>query len=157
MAKEIERKFLVDSTAYRTEASAAKHIRQGYLCRYAAEADIRATVRVRITDHTHARLTIKSPNCGDVRSEWEYDIPVAEAEDMLAELCDPTRIIDKTRYIVEAAGGLRWEVDEFHGRLEGLTVAEIELPDSDAPLPSPLPPFIGREVTSDPQYYNSNL
>ncbi len=157
MAKEIERKFLTSGTGYRQQAIGSKHIRQGYLCRYTPGGEIRATVRVRITDDSRARLTVKSPNCGTVRGEWEYDIPVAEARAMLDELCEQARIIDKTRYVVPAGDGLLWEIDEFHGRLDGLTVAEIELPDASAPLPTPLPAFIGREVTADPYYYNSNL
>lgn len=147
MAKEIERKFLVTDSSYRTMASAERHIVQGYLSR-----DPRATVRVRIADG-RAWLTVKGRNDGAVRDEWEYEIPLSDARDMLSR-CATGRVIEKTRYIVDY-DGRRWEVDEFGGELRGLTVAEIELTSADEQ--PELPPFVGDEVTGDPRYYNSAL
>lgn len=147
MAKEIERKFLVRGDSYRALASHVREMAQGYVCR---EPD--STVRVRVADGK-GYLTVKTRNRGAVRDEWEFEIPAAEAREMLAEACGG--LIEKTRYVVPAGDGLSWEVDEFHGRLEGLVVAEIELPREDAPFV--IPPFIGEEVTGDPRYYNSNL
>lgn len=148
MAKEIERKFLVTDDSFKALAIGKKEIRQGYLC-----VDPDSTVRIRITDST-AFITVKSRNKGCVRDEWEYAIPVSDASQMLD--CCHGRTIEKTRYIVPAGeDNLVWEVDEFHGRHEGLVVAEIELPSSDTTF-NPAP-FIGREVTGEPQYYNSVL
>ena len=117
MAKEIERKFLVINDTYRTLAVRTMEISQGYLSRRRE-----ATVRVRIAGG-RAYLTVKGPNEGAVRDEWEFDIPVAEAAEMLARVAEPP-VLSKTRYIV-AADGLTWEVDEFHGALEGLCVAAV--------------------------------
>ncbi len=143
MGREIERKYLVKDDSYRALATEAHHIRQAYL---STVPD--ATVRLRILD-SQAFITVKGRNHGAERSEWEYEIPVADAEEMLAQ-CSQTPILDKTRY---RAG--RWEIDEFHGPLEGLVVAEIELEDADETFA--LPEFIGEEVTGDPRYYNSTL
>lgn len=147
MAKEIEKKYLVNSSSYRETASARHNIVQGYLCR-----DINATVRIRILDDK-AFLTIKGRNHGIVRDEWEYPIPTADAKEML-ERCTKGSIIEKTRYIVPS-GDLNWEIDEFHGSHSGLVLAEIELPDEKTDFR--LPDFIGTEVSGDPRYYNSNL
>lgn len=147
MAKEIERKYLVTDTSYREVATEKRHIIQAYLNR-----DPNATVRVRIAGDM-AFLTIKGKNSGAVRDEWEYTIPISDARNMI-ERCATGRIIEKTRYIVPF-GGYLWEVDEFGGELEGLTVAEIELPSADTEFS--LPSFIGDEVTGDPRYYNSSL
>ena len=148
MAKEIERKFLVCGTEYRTQAEARYEIMQGYL-----SADPDATVRVRIAGD-NAFITVKSRNSGAVRNEWEYPVPAADAREML-RVCNRGRLIEKTRYIVSAGNGLRWEVDEFHGALDGLVVAEIELPSEDTVFG--LPAFVGEEVTGDAHYYNSSL
>lgn len=145
MSVEIERKFLVINDDYKRMATACHRIVQGYL-----STDPQATVRVRVLD-SRAFVTIKSKTVGCSRGEWEYAVPVADVEEMLA-LCQAK--IEKTRWVVPF-GGRAWEVDEFGGRLEGLVIAEIELPSEDAPYD--LPPFAGREVTGDPQYYNSNL
>lgn len=141
MAKEIERKFLVKDTSYRAEAAKVEKIAQGYL-----SVNPQAVVRVRIKD-CRGFLTIKSITVGATRDEWEYEIPLTDAEDML-DLCDGQSIIKKTRYHVG-----RWEIDEFQGRHEGRIVAEIELdsPDEEFELPS----FIGEEVTGKKEYYNS--
>lgn len=147
MAKEIERKFIVNGNSYREAASGVRHIVQAYLSR-----EPRATVRVRIADD-RAYLTVKGRNEGAVRDEWEYEIGVGDARDMI-ERCAEGRIIEKYRYIV-IYDGLRWEVDEFAGDLKGLCIAEIELSDPEQKFE--LPPFVGEEVTGDPRYYNSAL
>ena len=147
---EIERKYLVTSDCYKEMAVARYHIRQGYISR-----EKTGTVRVRITDDK-AYLTIKGkPAAGHfARYEWEKEIDVKEAEELM-KLCQGT-IIDKTRWIVPAMEeGLKWEVDEFHGKHEGLVVAEIELASEEQIVA--LPAFIGKDVTNDPQYYNANM
>lgn len=147
---EIERKYLVTSDCYKEMAVARYHIIQGYISR-----EKTGTVRVRITDDK-AYLTIKGkPAAGHLaRYEWEKEIDVYDAEELM-KLCQGT-IIDKTRWIVPAAeAGLKWEVDEFHGKHEGLVVAEIELEREDQSFEKP--DFIGDEVTHDPRYYNANM
>lgn len=131
-------------------AIARYHIIQGYISR-----EKTGTVRIRITDDK-AFLTIKGkPAAGHfARYEWEKEIDVTEATELL-QLCQGT-IIDKTRWIVPAAEeGLKWEVDEFHGKHDGLVVAEIELLHEDQVVE--LPCFVGKEVTDDPRYYNANM
>ena len=147
---EIERKYLVTSDCYKEMAVARYHIIQGYISR-----EKTGTVRVRITDDK-AYLTIKGkPAAGHLaRYEWEKEIDVYDAEELM-KLCQGT-IIDKTRWIVPAAEeGLKWEVDEFHRKHEGLVVAEIELEREDQSFEKP--DFIGDEVTHDPRYYNANM
>ena len=146
MGKEIEHKYLVKDTTYKEMARTSHHIVQGYLQR-----DPLRTVRVRIRDE-RGFITVKGLTRGDTRLEFEYEIPLADAREMIG-MCEG-KVIDKTRWIVDF-GGYIWEVDEFHGDREGLTVAEIELRDSSHAYP--LPPFAGKEVTGDPAYYNSNL
>ncbi len=146
MATEIERKFLVDDMSFKAMAVSSSHITQGYL-----SPNKEATVRVRVRDD-RGYLTVKGPNQGAMRSEWEYEIPVSDARQMLA--LTRTRLLDKTRYIVPFEGR-NWEVDVFHGELAGLILAEVELPAADAKVA--LPPFVGPEVTGDPRYYNSTL
>lgn len=145
MAVEIERKFLVAGEAWRDGAEAVPYA-QGYLSRGTGR-----TVRVRLAG-TKGFLTVKGPVNGISRDEFEYSIPAEDALSML-RLCDGP-IIEKRRYRITHAGHL-WEVDEFRGDNEGLIVAEVEL-SSEADTPS-LPPWVGREVTGDPRYYNSNL
>jgi adenylate cyclase len=144
MAIEIERKFLVQGTQWRTGAGTRIH--QGYLNR-----DKARTVRVR-TRGDQAFLTVKGLTHGASRAEFEYEIPLADAEELL-KLCDGP-IIDKHRYIV-VHDGSKWEVDEFHGDNSGLVVAEIELQSKDQHFTRP--PWLGREVTDDNRYYNSSL
>ena len=150
---EIERKYLVTSDCYKELAVARYHIRQGYISR-----EKTGTVRVRITDDK-AYLTIKGkPAAGHfARYEWEKEIDVQEAEELM-KLCQGT-VIDKTRWIVPAETidnlQLIWEVDEFHGKHEGLVVAEIELDNEEQSFE--IPDFIGDEVTHDPRYYNANM
>lgn len=146
---EIERKFLVTDDTYIRMAVARYNIRQGYISREKG-----ATVRVRIIND-HAFLTIKGkPAKGHfARYEWEKEIDLSDAK-ALMKLCQGT-IIDKTRWIVLTDQNLRWEVDEFHGKHEGLVVAEIELESEDQSFEKP--DFIGDEVTNDPRYYNANM
>lgn len=146
MAKEIERKFLVVGDSYKALATRSDEIAQGYL-----STDSDRTVRVRIKGGK-AFLTVKTRNQGITRNEWEYEIPLADAREML-ECCGT--VLRKTRYYVPAGEGLTWEVDEFHNPHPGLTVAEIELPSEDTPFA--IPSFIGKEVSGDPAYYNSSL
>lgn len=147
MAKEIERKFLVINDDFKSMAQEIHSIKQGYL-----STRKEATVRVRVKDD-QAYLTIKGINLGATRDEWEYPIPATEARKMLYQLTIGT-LIDKTRYIVPFKGHT-WEIDLFHGRHSGLILAEIELSSEDETFH--LPPFIGKEVTGDPAYYNSTL
>ncbi len=147
MAKEIERKFLVRDNSFIQMANRSFTIRQAYI-----SSVPEATVRVRVSGSS-AWLTVKGLNHGAVRSEWEYAVPVEDAERMAIELAGGWAI-DKTRYIVEYEGFV-WEIDVFAGRLAGLVVAEVELPSADCrPV---LPPFVGEEITDDPRYYNSAL
>lgn len=148
MAKEIERKFLVkgDFKPFVTEET---RITQGYISSVAER-----TVRIRILGDK-GFITIKGIGnaSGASRYEWEKEIPVNEAGELLA-LCEPG-VIDKTRYIVPEISGLKFEVDEFYGENEGLTVAEIELPSEDFPFEKPA--WLGREVTGKIRYYNAML
>lgn len=147
MAKEIEHKFLVKDDSYRSLARCSHEITQAYVARME-----RGVVRVRILDE-RAYITLKSRNTGMSRDEWEYEIPVADAREIVARLTDGN-VIRKTRYVVDYEGYV-WEVDEFHGNLQGLVVAEVEVPSEDC-CPA-LPPFIGREVTGERRFYNSVL
>ena len=146
MAFEIEHKYLVNDDSYKKMAVKKVEIRQGYLSRLPER-----TVRVRTRDK-QGFLTVKGKNHGDTRLEFEYEIPYEDACEMLA-LCEPG-MIEKTRWLVKF-DGLVWEVDEYHGAREGLTVAEVEIPKSG--LHYSIPPLAGRNVTGDPAYYNSNL
>ncbi len=148
MLQEIERKFLVEGD-YKSLVIKSLRITQGYLSSVPER-----TVRVRIKDDS-GYLTIKGPmnKTGISRFEWEMEIPVEEAK-VLMELCEPG-VIDKTRHIIPASGGLFFEVDEFHDENKGLIVAEIELPNENRLFEKPL--WLGREVTGDKRYYNSML
>ena len=148
MAKEIERKFLVDGDGWRPGAVGVPY-RQGYL---SAGADARCTVRARVAGE-RAWLTIKGRPSAGSRDEYEYPIPVADAEEILERLCVGDRI-EKTRYRV-AHAGRTWEVDEFGGENAPLVVAEVELESIDAEVS--LPPWVGLEVTYDPRYTNAAL
>ena len=147
---EIERKYLVTSDSYKQMAVARYHICQGYISR-----EKTGTVRVRITDDK-AYITIKGkPIAGHfARYEWEKEIDVQEAKELM-KLCQGT-IIDKTRWIVPTSeAGLKWEVDEFHGKHEGLTLAEIELTSEEQQVEKP--DFVGEDVTWDSRYFNANM
>ena len=138
---------LVKSKAWQAAADGGRRIRQAYLSNTAKNS-----VRVRIIDDAAARLTIKSGYRGIVRDEFEYDIPVSDAVDLIR--LRQSTIIDKVRYKVEYAG-LVWEVDEFFGANAGLVLAEVELEDEDHDLD--VPAWIGREVTGDKRFNNSQL
>ena len=148
MAQEIERKFLVKGD-YKPYVIKEAKIIQGFLSSVPER-----TVRVRITGDK-GFLTIKGIGnaSGVSRFEWEKEISEEDARSLL-ELCEPG-IIDKTRFTVPEAGGLKFEVDEFYGDNEGLTVAEIELPAEDHPFEKP--EWLGEEVTGDTRYYNAML
>jgi CYTH domain-containing protein len=146
MGKEIERKFLVKDNSWRALAPGTKY-RQGYL--NSAKERI---VRVRTIDDK-GYLTIKGITSGATRAEYEYEIPVTEAEAMLDELCEKP-LIEKKRYKIDYEK-LIWEVDEFFGENQGLIVAEVELESEDQDYEKP--GWIGDEVTGDPKYFNSNL
>lgn len=144
MATEIERKFLVTSDVWRDTADSGTRFRQGYLI--GAE---KASVRIRI-EGEKANINIKSATLGVRRQEYEYEIPLAEAEEMLDTLCEQPQI-EKIRYHVPV-GAHTWEVDVFAGDNEGLIVAEVELADEEESFEQPL--WLGREVSDDTRYYN---
>lgn len=147
MALEIERKFLVTDDGWRALCDNPQRIRQAYLARSKMNS-----IRVRIVDEHRGRLTIKSRYRGISRDEFEYDIPVGEALELL-DLRHGS-VIEKARYRVPI-GGLVWEVDVFHGANEGLIVAEVELTCEDQPID--MPRWVGREVSDDMRYQNSAL
>jgi len=144
MPVEIERKFLVKGNGWRQGQGV--RICQGYLNR-----DKERTVRVR-TVGEKAFLTVKGCVSGCVHTEYEYEIPVSHAHELL-KICDGP-VLEKIRYTVDV-GGLQWEVDEFLGENEGLIVAEVELQNENQGID--LPDWAGEEVTGDPRYYNSSL
>lgn len=144
MAIEIERKFLVTGDAWRS--APAVFYSQGYLNR-----DKSRTVRVRIAGE-EAFLTIKGQSVGASRAEFEYPIPLWDARELLG-LCEQPLVEKYRRKILFE--GLVWEVDEFLGENQGLVVAEVELPDEMAHFTKP--EWVGKEVTDDPRYFNSNL
>lgn len=146
MPQEIERKFLVNGDEWRAGAQGEIY-KQGYIVSNAEHS-----VRVRII-RDRAYLTIKSGVKGISRAEFEYEIPVEDAQEMLQTLCQPP-LIEKTRYKI-AINGLIWEVDEFSGVNAGLVLAEIELTDEAQIID--LPAWVGEEVSHDPRYFNSNL
>lgn len=146
MPIEIEHKYIVANNSYKELVTKSIHICQGYLSK-----DKERTVRIRIADN-NAYITIKGRNQGDTRVEYEYPIPHKDAENLLQLCVQP--ILEKYRHIVEYAGN-KWEIDEFKGALSGLVLAEIELPSSDYKYD--IPPFVGKNVTNDIRYYNSNL
>ena len=147
---ETELKFLPKNDEWRSQAMRHVMIKQGYFTR--AED---YNVRVRIIDGKSAKLTIKSKKLesGISRYEFEYPVPLEDAETMMAEFCGK-RIVEKTRHYVDFAGH-RWEVDEFFGANEGLVVAEIELESADETFEKP--DWAGEDVTADNRYGNQNL
>ena len=147
MAVEIERKFLVVNDDWRQQVRDHFVLKQGYLI-----ATKQASVRVRVqADRAH--LNIKSITLGVSRQEFEYPIPLQDANTILTTLCE-TPIIEKTRYLVPF-GGKEWEIDVFAGDNEGLIVAEIELHDVNENFDKP--DWLGEEVSQDPRYYNTCL
>jgi len=145
MGVEIERKFLLQGEGWRNLGTAVT-MRQGYL-----SSDKARVVRVRI-EGDQACITIKGKSVGATRGEWEYPVPLHDAEELLA-LCEQP-LVEKTRRRIEHAGHV-WEVDEFFGANAGLVVAEIELDSEDAAFDKPA--WVGEEVTHDARYYNSSL
>lgn len=146
MAKEIERKFLVKNSIFKKLAK-AEYYRQAY---FNTGDDV--TVRVRITADK-AFLTIKSKTFNATRDEYEYEIPIKDAGEMIEKFCKKPGIA-KYRYKINYKGFL-WEVDEFIGKNKGLIVAEIELPHTDEKFSKP--DWVGEEVTGNPNYYNNNM
>lgn len=147
MGTEIERKFLVNNDSWRTQANAETRMRQGYL---ANQKNV--SVRVR-TGKGRAFLNIKSATLGIRRKEFEYEIPLADAEELLDQLAlQPC--IEKTRYKV-SCGAHVWDLDVFAGENAGLVVAEVELESEDEPFEKP--EWAGDEVSGDPKYYNVSL
>jgi len=146
MAIEIERKFLVRDDTWRGLGE-GDHYRQGYLSTVPER-----TVRVRAAAGK-GYLTIKGKTVNATRAEYEYVIPLQDADAMLDELCERP-LIEKTRYRIDHQG-LVWEVDEFEGENAGLVIAEVELAGADQAIR--LPDWIGEEVTDDARYYNASL
>ena len=146
MAQEIERKFLVKGESWKALAQGTTY-RQGYL-----NSVKERTVRIR-TVGDKAFLTIKGLTVGATRTEYEYEIPMADCNAMLDALAERP-LIEKKRYKVDF-GGLTWEIDEFFGENAGLIVAEVELKTEDQAFKKP--DWIGEEVTRDPRYFNANL
>jgi CYTH domain-containing protein len=146
MAQEIERKFLTKSDAWRSQAR-GRFYRQGYL----STAKER-TVRIR-TIKNEGYITVKGIAKGAARAEYEYEIAVTDANEMLDTLCEQP-IIEKMRYEIEH-NELIWVVDEFDGVNKGLILVEVELSDENQKIA--LPDWVGAEVTGDPNYFNSNL
>ncbi|MCH8021685.1 CYTH domain-containing protein [candidate division KSB1 bacterium] len=146
MAQEIERKFLTKSDAWRSNAI-GRFYRQGYLSTVKER-----TVRIR-TIRNEGYITVKGIAKGAARAEYEYEIPVKDANEMLDTLCEQP-IIEKMRYEIEH-NELIWLVDEFEGVNKGLILVEVELSDENQKIV--LPDWVGAEVTGDPNYFNSNL
>ena len=148
MNLEIERKFLIKNLDFKTESFEKKYLKQGYL-----NADKNRTVRIRIADEK-AFITIKgkSNKAGTTRFEWEKEIPLSEAEELLL-LCEPS-IIEKHRYLIKK-GTHTFEVDVFLGDNLGLLVAEIELNSENETFEKPT--WLGNEVTGELKYYNSSI
>lgn len=167
MAQEIEHKYLIREKKYQ-ELANPTYYRQGYIPTVNG-----MTVRIRIAG-THAYTTFKDHAVGLTRHEFEYEIPVSDAQQMLSLMCENPQI-EKNRYVIALENcqdvegnpctaslpdgtkieGLHWEVDEFLGENEGLIVAEIEVPSEDVVVT--LPTWIGEEVTGNHKYYNSQL
>lgn len=147
MAIEIEHKFLLANDDWRRDIKKSVLYKQGYL-----SSEPTSSIRVRIAD-TNAWLNLKSATIGTQRLEFEYEIPVSDAEEIINALCKKP-IIEKIRHFVPNDHFL-WEIDEFAGENEGLIVAEIELPKPGQAFPKPA--WLGEEVTHELRYYNNNL
>jgi adenylate cyclase len=147
MAIEIEHKFLLSNNNWREQIARSVKYRQGYLSSQAT-----SSIRIRIIDD-HAWLNIKSATIGTHRHEYEYEIPLHDANEIINMLCRKP-IIEKTRHFVTHDGNT-WEIDEFDGDNRGLIIAEIEL--SEIGKPFSKPHWLGEEVTHDLRYYNNNL
>jgi adenylate cyclase len=147
MTIEVEHKFLIANDNWRKHITKSIKYRQGYLSSLATNS-----IRVRISDD-HAWLNIKSATIGTYRHEYEYEIPLSDANEILNNLCKKP-LIEKTRHFVTHDTNI-WEIDEFEGENKGLIVAEIEL--SEIGQPFSKPDWLGKEVTYDLRYYNNNL
>ena len=147
MGVEIERKFLLVNEQWRLTIRESRVMRQGYIV-----GSEKASVRVRVAGKK-ANLNIKSAQLGVFRKEYEIDLALSDANEMLDSLCQGP-LIEKTRHFVPFADHL-WEVDEFHGDNQGLVVAEIELKAVDETFAKPA--WVGEEVSDDPRYYNVSL
>jgi adenylate cyclase len=147
MATEIEHKFLLRDDRWRQQVERSVWMRQGYLT-----SDARCSVRVRVAGG-QGFLNIKSGTLGIQRSEYEYPIPLAEAEEILDALCEKP-LLEKTRHFVHV-GDHVWEIDEFAGANAGLIVAEVELSRPDEAFARP--DWAGEDVSHDIRYYNSQL
>ena len=145
MGIEIERKYLVKRDSWKNHTEDGLSCKQGYLY-----ADVEKTIRVRIMGEK-AYLTVKGKSAGISRSEFEYEIPVSDASDLM-NLCD--NIIEKTRYLIQHKGMI-WELDIFEGSNNGLMIAEIELESEDQHFE--FPNWVGKEVSDDSRYYNACL
>lgn len=146
MGTEIERKFLLANDTWRGLATGKRYC-QGYI-----NSGTQGTVRIRTVEE-NGFLTIKGPTRGLVRAEYEYLIPVSDAREMLANLCNRP-LIEKIRYTIDFYGSI-WEIDEFQKENDGLYIAEIELEHPQQQFV--IPPWVGREVSDDPRYRNSCL
>lgn len=147
MAKEIERKFLVASDGWRERADKGIDLRQAYVVTMNDRS-----LRVRIHGDKWARLTIKIGKSALVRNEYEYDLPMEDAREMLTQAVGI--VIEKRRYRVPHKG-FTWEVDVYGGALKGLVVAEVEMKrETDMPA---LPDWVGQEITGDRRYSNQSL
>lgn len=147
MAQEIERKFLVVSDSWKRDVVSSSLLRQGYL-----SANSKASVRVRSKDDQKAALTLKGAARGISRAEYEYDIPIEDARELL--IMAAPHVLEKRRHIVPF-GGLTWEIDVFEGRHAGLVIAEVELGREDQHVE--LPDWVGTEVSADERYFNASL
>jgi len=147
MGIEIERKFLLKNDNWRGQVIESRRILQGYLTQNSGKS----SVRVRL-DGAAANLNIKSRELAIKRQEYEYPIPVTDAQIMLQTLCDG--VLEKTRYLVDYQGSI-WEIDEFSGDNAGLLVAEIELQSEDQSFARA--DWLGEEVSEDVRYYNVSL
>lgn len=143
---EIEHKYLVKDSSFKGMVTESHTISQGYLSREKSK-----TIRIR-TIESKGFITIKTKTMIDSRKEFEYEIPFSDAAELL-NICEPP-VIKKIRHIVPFEGFI-WEIDEFLDDLQGITLAEIELPDSNTKYV--IPDFIGENVTNNPNYYNSNI
>jgi len=144
---EIERKFLVKNNKWKRNASEGFEIKQAYFANLKGKS-----VRIR-TVGEKGFLTIKGPRVGISRDEFEYEIPLADANQLIKNYCD-SNLISKKRYKVNFEGNT-WEIDEFSGDNQGLILAEIELESPDEKIT--LPDWLGKEVGTDNRYYNSKL
>lgn len=147
MALEIEHKFLLANDDWRNHIQRSVRYRQGYLSSLPT-----SSIRIRVSDN-HAWLNIKSATIGTQRHEYEYEIPLPDADELLTTLCKKP-LIEKIRHFVEDNNKI-WEIDEFEGENEGLIIAEIELSETGETFTKPA--WLGAEVTDDLRYYNNNL